>query len=113
MDASWSAGFDGSRERYTDEDESTVSLEFFAGADFATFRLDSPELDVTSNLQTFTSLTEGGQFRADFNVRIQYEVFHDFFVALNLDYEYDNKQRSETPTTKTDYTSALSVGWSW
>jgi len=113
MDASWSAGLDGSREQYADESESTLSAEFFAGADFAAFRLDSPELDLTSDLSTFTSLTEGGRFRVDFNVRVQYEVFEDFFVALTLESEYDNKPPSETPNTKTDYTSELTVGWSW
>ena len=113
MDASWSVGLDGSRERYADESESTLSAEFFAGADFAAFRLDSPQLDVTSDLRTFTSLTERGRFRVDFNVRVQYELFEDFFVALTLESEYDNKPPSETPDTKTDYTSELTVGWSW
>ncbi len=113
MDASWSAGLDASLERYAGEEENTYSAEFFAGAVFAAFRLDSPELDVTSDLKTFTSLTEGGRFRVDFNVRVQYEVFDDFFVALTLESEFDNKPPSETPKTKTDYTSALSVGWSW
>jgi len=88
-------------------------MEFFAGADFAAFRLDSPELDVTSDLRTFTGLTEGGRFRADFNVRVEYELFDDYFVALNLETAYDNKPPSETTASKVDYTTAVSVGWSW
>jgi len=113
LDASWSAGLDGSRKRDIGEDESTLSMEFFAGADFAAFRLDSPKLDLTSDLQTFTSLTEGGGFRATFDIRFQYEVFEDFFLALTLESEYDNKTPSQTTDTKTDYTSEFSVGWSW
>ena len=113
MDASWTVGLNGNGERYTDEDGGTISAEFIAAADFAAFRLDSPKLDLTSELQTFTSLTERGRFRADFKVRVQYEVFDDFFVGLNLQFNSDSKPPSRSATTKTDYTSALTVGWSW
>ena len=113
MDASWTLGLDVILERYTGEDETTFSSEFIAAADFDAFRLDSPELEVTSNLLTFTSLTESGRFRADFNVRAQYEVFEDFFAALNLKYSFDSKPPTRLDTSKTDYTTALSVGWSW
>jgi hypothetical protein len=113
MDASWTLGFDGILERYADEEGSTLSAEFIAAADFSAFKLDSPELDVTSDLITFTSMTEGGRFRADFNVRVQYEVFEDFFVALNLKSTFDSKPPTQTDTSKSDYTTGLSVGWSW
>jgi hypothetical protein len=114
MDASWTLGLDAILERYNGEDESTFSAEFIAAADFSAFRLDSPELDVTSNLITFTSLTEGGRIRADFNVRAQYEVFEDFFVALKLDSSFDSKPPThDSDASKSDYTTGLSVGWSW
>lgn len=73
----------------------------------------NPKLDLTSDLQTFTSLTEGGGLRAQSNIRVQYEVLEDFFLALTLESEYDNKSTSQTTNTKTDNTSAFSVGWSW
>ena len=114
MDASWTLGLDAIMEQYTDEEEATLSAEFIASADFSAFRLDSPELDVTSELITFTSLTEGGRIRADFNVRVQYELFEDFFVALKLDSSFDSKPPTRDPdASKSDYTTGLSVGWSW
>ena len=113
MDASWTLGFDGIFERYADEEGGTVSAEFIAAADFVAFKLDSPELDLNCDLLTFTSMTEGGRFRADFNVRAQYEVFEDFFVALNLKSTFDSKPPTRAATSKSDYTTGLSVGWSW
>jgi hypothetical protein len=112
MAASGSAGIVGSRESYSDEIGGTYSAEFFAAADFAAFRLDSPELDVTVDLNTFTSLTETRRFRADFNARARYEVFGDFFLALTLKSSYDNNPPSEG-ALKSSYTGGLSVGWSW
>jgi hypothetical protein len=89
-----------------------VSAEFVAAADFSAFRLDSPKLDLTSDLQTFTSLTESDRFRANLNFRVRYELLDDFFVALAFISSYDTNSPSET-AAKDDYTSAFSVGWSW
>ena len=112
MTASWTAGLVGVRELYLDEAASTLSTEFLAAADFSAFRLDSPELDLVLNLNTFTSLTESDRARADFDARIRYELFSDFFLALTLKLSYDTNPPSET-ALKSSYTSGLSVGWSW
>jgi hypothetical protein len=113
MNASWSAGFVGSRETYADEEESTYSTEFLAAADFSAFRLDSPELDLTLDIRTFTSLTESDRVRADFNARARYEIFADFYLALTLKSSFDSNPPSETALSKSSYTLGLSVGWSW
>jgi hypothetical protein len=113
IDASWTAGLAGSGEQYSDGAESTLGADFVAAVDFAAFRLDSPELDLTSSLQTNTSLTEGGRIKGDFSTRAAYEVFSDFFLALTLEVDFDSDPPTETTTTKLDFTSALSVGWSW
>jgi hypothetical protein len=112
MDASWSAGLLAIRERYVQAAAGNYSAEFLAAADFAAFRLDSPELDAVVDLKTFTSLTESRRFRTDFSTRVRYEVFGDFFVALTLKSSYDTNPPSET-ALKSSYTSGLSVGWSW
>lgn len=113
MDASWSAGLLGSRERYAQEGGSTSSAEFLAAADFAAFRLDSPELDVTLDLKTFTSLTESSRFRTEFGSRVRYEVFGDFFVALTLKSSFDTNPPVAEASGKSSYTGGLSLGWSW
>jgi hypothetical protein len=112
MDASWSAALVGSRERYANDDARTYSAEFLAAADFSAFRLDSPKLDATVDLSTFTSLTESNRFRADVNTRVRYEVFSDFFFALTLKSSFDNNPPSKA-AAKSSYTTGLSVGWSW
>jgi hypothetical protein len=112
MTASWSAGLVGTREQYVDESASYLSAEFLAAADFSAFRLDSPELDLILDLRTFTSLTESERVRANFDARIRYEVFSDFYLALTLKSSYDTNPPSDT-ALKTSYTSGLSVGWSW
>ena len=113
MDASWSVGLVGSRESYTNDVAGTYSAEVLAAADFSAFRLDSPELDATIDLRTFTSLTESDRFRSELDTRIRYEVFGEFFFALTLKAAYDTNPPSDTATSKSSYTTGLSVGWSW
>ena len=112
MDASLSAGLVGSREWYSGEAGTTNSAEFLVAADFAAFRLDSPELDATVDFKTYSSLTESDRFRADLDSRVRYEVFEDFFLQLSLKASYDTNPPS-TRAMKSSYTSGLSVGWSW
>lgn len=112
MDATVSAGLVGTRESFAGEPEGTYSLEVNAAADFAVFRLDSPELDLTMELKTFTSLTESERIRADLNSRVRYEVFNDFFLALTLKSSVDSNPPSVN-ASKSSYTLGLSVGWSW
>jgi hypothetical protein len=113
VDASASAGLVGSRERYSDGAESTKSVELLLAADFAAFRLDSPRLDATANLKTYTSLSESDRIRTEVDTRVRYEVFSDFFVQLSLKASYDTNPPSLENPVKGSYTSGLSVGWSW
>lgn len=113
VDASASAGLVGGRERYSDGEGSTNSVELLVAADFAAFRLDSPKLDATANLQTYTSLTESNRIRTDLDTRVRYEVFKDFFLQLSLKASYDTNPPSVENPVKSSYNSGLSVGWSW
>lgn len=113
LDSSVSAGLVGSRERYSDDAGSTKSLEIMVAADFAAFRLDSPELDASVNLKTYTSLTESNRFRTDLDTRVRYEIFGDFFIQLSLNASHDTNPPSAETREKTSYNSGLSVGWSW
>jgi len=113
MDASASAGLVGSRERYSDGEESTNSLELLLAVDFAAFRLDSPKLDAGANLKTYTSLTESDRIRTDLDGRVRYEVFSDFFVQLSLKASYDTNPPSTENPSKSSYNTGFSVGWSW
>jgi len=112
MEASWSAGLVGTREHFTDGPDATYSAEVLAAVDFSAFRWDSPKLEVTSDLKSYTSLTESERFRADLDLRVRYELFNDFFVALTLTSSFDTNSPGGDPT-RTSYTSGLSVGWSW
>ncbi|MGW8266638.1 MAG: DUF481 domain-containing protein, partial [Longimicrobiales bacterium] len=113
LDASASAGLVGSRENYSDQAGSTHSLEILLAADFAAFRLDSPELDATVVLKTFTSLTESNRYRTDVDTRVRYEIFGDFFIQLSLKASYDTNPPSSEDAEKSSFNSGLSVGWSW
>lgn len=112
MDATASTGLVGSRERYADVGGGKWSLELLLAGDFAAFRLDSPELDATVSLRTYTSLTESNRLRTEVDSRVRYEVFGDFFVQLSLKSTYDTNPPSESPS-KSSYNTGLSVGWSW
>jgi len=115
LDAIVTAGGVASREKYSGEEKSTWSGEIAAEVDFSAFRLDSPELDVNTTLQGFVSVTESDRYRTSFNLRARYELLHDFFLGLTFTASYDTNPPAPSvyDVVKGDFTSALSVGWSW
>jgi hypothetical protein len=114
-EASAFLGLAGQREWYRDTtgtggSQASTSLEISTGAAYRAFRYDWPELDVTATLQVYPSLSELGRVRQEGDVRIRYELLHDFFLTVALQNSFDS--RPPTPDTpKSDFTSTLSISW--
>lgn len=74
------------------------------------FRYDAPELDLMTTLQLIPNLSETGEYRGEFEVKLKWEIVEDLFWSLSLKDTYDSKV-PESEGDKNDYSLITSVGW--
>lgn len=104
------AGILFNREVESNKEKGDFNLEGLFTIQFRQYRFDDPELDLTSNLSLFPSLAPFGRLRLNFETKLKWEIFKDFFWKLTF---YDNFN-SEPPegASKNDWSIILSFGWS-
>jgi hypothetical protein len=87
------------------------SWEGFIGTELNLF--DIGDLSLSTKLVAYPSFTEAGRWRADFSFDAKYEMpfDDDFYVRLGLTYNYDNKPVEGA--SKTDYVTAIGLGYQW
>lgn len=93
-------------------DTTTTTLEGYVRLTWAAFRYDQPKLDLSTVLDLFPSLAEGGGLRANLNLRIKYEIFTDFHVGLSFQDSYDGNPAGDAPG-RNDFVASFTVGWSY
>jgi hypothetical protein len=98
------------REKFTDSSESEGSVEGLLSLTFDWFHFDEPELDLSSTLTLYPSVTESGRWRSSYDVSLKWEIIHDFFWRVSLIGDYDNQSR-DPEASKNDYTLNTSLGW--
>lgn len=96
-------------ERYSGEEGSTNNMEILLGLLFKHFRFDSPKLDLSSSLISYTGVTEWGRIRLDFKFYISYEILKDFTVGLDVFDKFDSRPPAEA--RKNDFGTELKLGW--
>jgi hypothetical protein len=74
------------------------------------FRYDAPELDLTTTLHIIPNLSESGEYRGEFEIKLKWEIVEDLFWSLSLKDTYDSKVL-EFEGDKNDYSLITSVGW--
>ena len=94
-----------------DPEDIRNSIEGVAALQYELFNFGDPETDIVVNLSILPSLSDWGRVRIDFNTRIQYEIFKDFFWSVSAFDQYD----SDPPegTEKNDFGVNTGVGWKW
>jgi len=104
------AGILFNREVESNKEKGDFNLEGLFTVQFKQYRFDDPELDLTSNLSLFAGLAPFGRLRLNFETKLKWEVFKDFFWKLTF---YDNFN-SEPPegASKNNWSIILSFGWS-
>jgi hypothetical protein len=80
--------------------------------EFRQFRYSDPEVDVRTYFRLFPSLNVEGRYRWDFNTKLKYEIFKDFFMGLTLYHTLDNQPPDEQ-SEKVDWGVITSVGYSF
>jgi hypothetical protein len=92
------------------ETENRESGEVFLKADFAAWRFDTPELDLSINTNLYPSLTDDGRVRGDGDIRIRWELLEDLFWDVTAYGTYDSKSESDK---EFDYGITTGIGWKY
>lgn len=90
------------------DDEDTV--EMFGVMSWDWFRDDTPELDLATNLRIIPNLTDSGRVRAEFDIRLKWEMIEDLFWQLEVYDSYDSDP-VVVNAEKNDYGVVTSLGW--
>ena len=91
-------------------DLSKDSVEAIGALQAEWFRYDEPELDITSSLIVYPSLSESGRVRTELDLSVRWEIISDLFWAVTVYHDFDSDPPN-TEADKADYGIITSVGW--
>jgi len=103
-------GFQVSRENVSGDLSDEDTLEAIATLNWDWFRFDSPELDLSTSLQVIPNLTDTGRVRAEFEIKLKWEIVEDLFWQLSL-YDSFDSDPIVVDAEKNDYGIITSLGW--
>jgi len=109
---SLSGGVTTSREKLTTEDAFHTNLEAMIATSFEAFKFQTPKLDFTASLIVFPSLSDFGRIRINFDTRLRYEIFRDFYVGLKV-FDYFDGDLREEGTTSNDFGINTTISFSF
>ncbi len=67
------------------------------------------DLDFTSSIIAYPSLTQKKRFRSDINANLKYDLPYDLFIKFGVSYNFDNKPTIGGSTN--DYVIQTTFGW--
>ena len=89
--------------------ESQESLEAVVGMGYGIFRYDKPKTDLSTDAQIYPSLTIRKRVRMEFQLRLNQDIYKDFYVSLRPFASGDNKPPSGGAAAF-DYGVTLNLG---
>lgn len=101
------AGF--TRERFI-ADTARHSAEAVLGLRHELFTWGQKETDITTTVIAFPSLSDLGRLRVEFNTRIRWEIFKDFFWSASAFDSFDSQPPAED-VERNDFGISSSFGW--
>jgi putative salt-induced outer membrane protein YdiY len=90
--------------------QTNTDLEAALGLQFAIFKYDTPETNLTTSLQFFPGVSDFGRLRGQWDINFRKELVEDFFWNLNWYSTYDSDPRDEDAAS-TDYGINTGLGW--
>jgi len=95
-----------------DQNPYKTNLEAVAIIHYSRFRYQHPKIDLSTNFKLYPNLTNSGRIRYEFDISLSWEIFSDFYWKLSFYNNYDNRSESDS-STKDDYGTTLSFGWTY
>jgi hypothetical protein len=106
------AGITVAREWAGSQGQDSTNVEGLVSIYWNLYIYHTPKTDLTFDLTTHPSITDGGRVRMNLDTRLRREIIKDFFVDLSFYLKYDNRPPTRTAST-TDYGFVTSVGYSF
>ena len=103
-------GLQLSRENVSGAVSDEDTLEAFGALNWDWFRYDTPELDLSTDLQIIPNLTDSGRVRAELDISLKWEIVEDLFWQLSFYDSYDSDPVI-VDAEKNDYGVNTSLGW--
>ena len=107
-----SLGASGNREWAIDASEPTNNLEGLFGVHYHYFKYTSPEIQVTTYINSYPNITTTGRWRLNYYLDAKIEIVNDFYVGLNFYYNFDSKPLSANASTN-DYGLTTTLSYSF
>jgi len=104
-------GIGVSKEEFADGTEQK-SFEGILTMSYDLYRFDAPEIDVSTELSIYPSLTVSGRVRTDWGIRLRYEIIDDLYYGISAQHMYDNKPQS-VDAANTDWSLVTSLGYTF
>ncbi len=105
-------GIQISREDLDQGTSNEDTLEAFGSLTWDWFRYDSPELDLSTNVEIYPNLTDTGRVRAELDIAFRWELVTDLFWQLSLYNSFDSRP-AVTGAERNDYGVTTSLGLSF
>ena len=95
------------------EEGSQWNSEGVIRADFRKFEYNDPEIDLTSDLSYYPTLTPFfGRHRIELNIKLKWEIISDLYWSLTFYTKYDSNPPPSSQSNN-DYGVTLSFGWTY
>ena len=107
---SLTGGLQLSRENVAGNLSNEDTVEAFATLSWDWFRYDTPELDLSTNLQIIPNLTDTGRVRTELDISLRWEMIADLFWQLEFYDSYDSDPVVDG-AEENDYGVITSLGW--
>jgi hypothetical protein len=86
------------------------NVELIISTSFATWRFNTPELEVDMSFSLYPSLTDSGRVRSDTDLTIRWEIIEDLFFDITAFGSSDNRADSDK---QFDYGVTTGIGWTY
>ncbi|MEZ5557756.1 MAG: DUF481 domain-containing protein [Pseudomonadales bacterium] len=98
------------------EGEQKAGAELLFGGLVDWYRFSSPELNLSSSLIVYPSLSETGRWRSQFDITLSWEIYDDLHWRLSFYDAYDSDgvdADGAGGSSVNDYGVSTGLGWSW
>ena len=99
-------------ENFTGSTSANQALQLITAAHYEFFRFHDPEVDIATDVSFSPVITDLGRFLITGNFKGKYEILSDLYIALTVYVTYDTEP-PDVNAAKSDYGTALSLGWKY
>jgi len=106
------AGILLNQERLIEPQNESFNIEGLFTLYYTWYRYRHPKIDISSGFDFYPSLTVGGRYRLDYDIKAKYEIFTDVFLNLSYYLSFDSHP-DDAGSSKNDSGIIASIGYTF